>query len=63
MAPIPVEHSYIVPTGQTYYQPGQQQMYSVGQYGHDIYGQVYYIFWFSNIIISILRSLIYILIL
>lgn len=38
MAPIPVEHSYIVPTGQTYYQSGQQQMYPVGQYGHDIYG-------------------------
>lgn len=38
MAPIPVEHSYIVPTGQTYYQSGQQQMYPVGQYSHDIYG-------------------------
>lgn len=38
MSPIPVEHSYIVPTGQTYYQPGQQQMYPVGQYGHDMYG-------------------------
>lgn len=40
MAPIPVEHSYIVPTGQTYYQSGQQQMYPVGQYGHEVYGWV-----------------------
>ncbi|XP_050424791.1 roquin-1 [Adelges cooleyi] len=35
---IPVEHSYIVPSGQAYFQSGQQQMYPVGQYGHDIYG-------------------------
>lgn len=38
IAPIPVEHSYIVPTGQTYYQPGQQQIYPVGQYNHEVYG-------------------------
>jgi len=38
MAPIPVEHSYIVPTGQTYYPSGQQQMYPVRQYGHEIFG-------------------------
>ncbi|XP_026812653.1 roquin-2 [Rhopalosiphum maidis] len=38
LAPIPVEHSYIVPTGQNYYQNGQQQIYPVGQYGHEIYG-------------------------
>ncbi|VVC27713.1 Zinc finger, RING-type,Zinc finger, RING/FYVE/PHD-type,Zinc finger, CCCH-type,Zinc finger [Cinara cedri] len=49
MGSIPMEHSYIVPTGQTYYQPGQQQiypvgqsgqqqMYPVGQYGHELYG-------------------------
>jgi len=38
MASIPVEHSYIVPTGQTYYPSGQQQMYPVGQYGHDYFG-------------------------
>jgi len=38
MTPIPVEHSYIVPTGQTYYPPGQQQMYPVRQYGHEIFG-------------------------
>lgn len=49
MGPIPIEHSYIVPAGQTYYQPGQppmypvgqsgqQQIYPVGQYGHDLYG-------------------------
>lgn len=40
MAPIPVEHSYMVPTGQAYYQSGQQQMYPVGQYGHEVYGLV-----------------------
>lgn len=49
MNPIPIEHSYIVPAGQTYYQPGQQQMYPVGQsnqqqmypvgqYSHELYG-------------------------
>lgn len=38
IAPIPIEHSYIVPTGQPYYQSGQQPMYPVGQYGHEIYG-------------------------
>ncbi|XP_050548992.1 roquin-1 [Daktulosphaira vitifoliae] len=37
IATIPVEHSYIVPNGQAYYQSGQQQMYQVGQYGHDVY--------------------------
>jgi len=42
MVPIPVEHSYVVPTGQSYYQSGQQQMYPVGQYGHELYGYAHY---------------------
>lgn len=38
MAPMPVEHSYIVPSGQPYYQSNQQQMYPVGQFSHEMYG-------------------------
>jgi len=38
LTPIPVEHSYIVPAGQNYYQNSQQQIYPVGQYGHEMYG-------------------------
>lgn len=43
MVPIPVEHSYVVPTGQSYYQSGQQQIYPVGQYGHELYGYAHYL--------------------
>lgn len=46
-----MEHSYIVPTGQTYYQSGQQQIYPVGQYSHEMYGYVHYFMFKKNIII------------